>query len=510
MEDKKEMFDLNAEYSLKLKAKVLDLEAGKMIAVLNSKDALSLGVNPKEKVLIANESKKRHTIATLDISDNFIKKGEIGLFEDVVEELKVKKNSVLKITAVERPKSLEYIKKKLRGIRLSEEEIMAIVNDIKHKRLSDIELACFVSGVYVHDLNSLETVAMTKAMVSSGEPMELNRDVVLDKHSIGGTNGRVTMVVVPIVAAAGYCIPKTSSRAITSAAGTADAMEVLANVSLTNEEMEKIVNKVGGVIAWGGAVNMANVDDAIIQVEHPLSLDPPGQIVASVMSKKISAGANHLVIDIPVGEEVKVKTKERAEILAKRFKYVCKNFGIKSKILLTNGNKPVGQCFGAALEAKEALEVLEGKDKGDLYKKSVLIADEMLKLPGGKPEKASEYIEDGSALEKMKEIIEAQGKKISSSKKIKTAPYVYVYKGKEEGKIVGIGLRNCIKIARLAGAPGDKLAGLKLLVKIGEKIKKNKPLFEIHAQNKRKLRSAVSFAQKNKVIKFERMIIDRI
>jgi thymidine phosphorylase len=137
---------------------------------------------------------------------------------------------------------------------------------------------------------------------------------VVDKHSIGGIPGnRTTMIVAPIVAAHGLIMPKTSSRAITSPAGTADTMEVLAKVDLSEAEMRSVVERCGACIAWGGHVNLSPADDVIIAVERPLQIDTPEQMVASILSKKMAAGVTHLVLDIPFGPTAKIRSAAYAQ-----------------------------------------------------------------------------------------------------------------------------------------------------------------------------------------------------
>lgn len=479
----------------KLKVRILDIEAGKIICILNEKTAKELGLFPLDRIKITKKN-GREIHAPIDITDTIVKKEEAGLFRDTAKTMNLKNNSTITVAACDNPKSLYFIKKKIDDHRLSFDEINSIVKDINSNRLSEIEVAAFVTAVYINGFDIDETTFMTKAMIENGQRIDFGKKMVLDKHSVGGLNGRTTMIIVPIIASAGYLIPKTSSRTITSTAGTADAMEVLAPVSLSMRKIKTITKKTGGVIAWGGAINLAPADDKIIRIEHPLNIDPKDQIISSVMAKKAAVGSKVLVLDLPFGPEVKIKTKKQAKEIGKKFKEVGRRLGIKTGTIVTDGSRPVGNNFGPALEAKLALEVLEGKKFETLAKKSLLIAGKLLELAGdckkGKGyKKAKEILESGQALRKMQEIITAQGGKTLFSHDIKKARIIHTVKAAAGGKVKKINVKNCILVSRSAGAPADKKAGIMLLASHGQKVQKDTPLFEIHANNETKLALAL-------------------
>ncbi|MEK6958226.1 MAG: AMP phosphorylase [archaeon] len=503
-----------SSYSQMLKVKTIDILSGKLIVILNKIDAKELGLLPLDRVEITNPRNKKATNAVVDVTDSLTGEDEIGIFKDVQELLGVKDGAEVEVRPSGKPRSIEFIKAKLDGKPLNQEQLKCIIDDIASNRLSEVETTAFVSAIYMHGLDLEETVSMTKALIENGKKLEIADTLCVDKHSIGGTNGRATMIIVPIIAAAGYCIPKTSSRSITSASGTADAMEVLANVSLTLDEIRNVVKKTSGCIVWGGAVELAPADDKIIKIEYPLSLDPEGQVIASVMAKKASVGAKYVVIDLPIGPYVKIKSREKAELMALKFIEVGKKLGIRVEVVLTNGSEPSGRAFGPALEAKYALEILEGKFFDNLAQKSVELSGALLELVGDVPkgsgfEKALSILQSGKALEKMKEIIRAQGEKINSSKEIEFAQFKTQIISQDSGEIssINVGLLN--RIARMAGAPANKKAGVMLLVKNGEKVSNGQPLFEIYAENERKLYSAHNFAKNSPVIELQRIILEK-
>ena len=508
------MNNVNA-YSKDLSVQSFAIEAGKLIAVLNEPDAKELGLLPLERVLVTNPKNKRNTICVVDVSKKkLIENTHIGLFQDVTAGLNVKQGDKVNVAPVGKPKSLEFIKKKIEGKELTKEELKAIVSDIDKNMLSDIEASAFMTAVFINGYTLNETVNMTKALTENGLRVHIEKEPVVDKHSIGGINGRATMLIVPIVAAAGLYMPKTSSRSITSSAGTADSMEVLCNVNLTGDQIKNITEKVGGVICWGGALDLAPVDDKIIKIEHPLSLDPEGQVIASVMAKKSSVSAKFLVIDIPVGPGMKIKDKEKGKRIANNFISVGKLLGLKVESVLTDGVQPSGPAFGPALETKNAMEILEGKVYNNLAQKACELAGVLMEL-SGKVEKgkgfkeAKEILSSGKALAKMKEIIAAQGGKIDSSDKIKIDSLTEKFKAVEEGEISFIDVKRLIEATRIAGCPNDINAGLLLNIEVGQKIKSEDLLFTVYSSNKRKLDLAKKFLEEHEVLKFERVILEK-
>ncbi len=509
------MHDSKSAYSQIMRVKHFDIEAERMICIMNRVDAIELGLFPLDRAELKVIGGNKRVVTVVDVTQTMVKPNELGVFKDVKEELALKGKSRVRVTPVPQLDSLRYIKKKLDGQELTGSEIRQIVEDIGKNGLSEIEASAFVSGVYIHGYTLNETVAMAKALAENGKMLRITKRPVVDKHCVGGTNGRTTMIIVPIVAAAGCFIPKTSSRSITSAAGTADAMEVLANVSLPMDKIKRITERVGGVIVWGGALDLAPVDDQIIRIEHPFSLDPPGQVIASVMAKKASVGSKYVVIDLPVGPDVKIHTREKAEDMARKFIEVGKRLGMKVEVVLTDGTQPYGQAFGPLLEAKHVLQILEGEFFDQLAQKSCELAGSLLelsrKVKSGKGYAAAkEILQSGKALKKMKEIIKAQGGKCFSSSDLHELKLCANILSKESGRVDKINVRSCSTIARIAGAPGDKKAGLYLFVSEGDIIKQKQPLFRIFSENRRKLKLAVEYAKKARVVETERSVLERI
>lgn len=425
-------------------------------------------------------------LATLLISDDDALAGhdEIGLSEPAFHRFAEPIGTLVAITPAAPPDSLEAVRAKIRGRTLSEAEIGAIIDDLAHYRYSDMEIAAFLIGS-ASFITSDELLALTGAMAKAGTQLTWPDRIVVDKHCIGGIPGnRTSMVVVPIVAAHGLPIPKTSSRAITSPAGTADTMEVLARVNVGVEEMKSIVAACNGCLIWGGHVNLSPADDVLISVERPLSLDTREQMVASIMSKKIAAGSTHLLIDIPVGPTAKVTSSVEAMRLRKLFEFVADRFGRTVEVITTDGRQPIGNGIGPVLEANDVMAVLgnEPDAPSDLRDKSLRLAAHLLEydpsLRGGAGyARARDLLESGAALRQMQKIIEAQGPSGCSTE---LGPLSFDVTAAGDGVVSGIDCLRLNRLARTAGAPLDKGAGIRLFKKIGDRVERGEPLYRVY------------------------------
>ena len=498
-----------------LKVKPLEMETGRNIVVLHEEDVRELGLYAGDRVKLTMP--KTTLVAIIDVTSRMVQPGEVGTFAEVTKALGLKAGDTVSLAPAPNPRSLDFIRKKMAGQQLAEEEVYAVVDDIVAGNLSTIEMTAFITAQYICDMTMDEIVALTRRMADSGEKLELDISPVLDVHSIGGVPGnKYALVTVPIVAAAGLTVPKTSSRAITSPAGTADVMEVLAGVSLSLSEIKEIVQKVGAVLAWGGAVRLAPADDIIIGAERMLGIDPHCQLLASVMSKKLAVGADHVLVDIPTGPGVKAENLDKAREWAHDFMELGHRLGIQVETAITYGGQPVGYAIGPALEAKEALETLLGKGPGSLIEKATSLAGIMLEfggvaMNGAGKQMAVDILNSGKAYQKMREIIEAQGGNpnvkpedlpIGGKKEIVLAPH--------DGYITHIDNQRIMVIGRLTGAPRDKGAGLKIMLKKGHKVNKGEPLFEIYAEHEKKLEDALTMAKRCPPITVESMLLEKM
>lgn len=444
----------------------------------------------------------RQAYATLyQVDDDWLAAGEAGLSEAVWTRLNVTSGAPLSIRHAPPLESLSGVRRRIHGQRLSEVAYQEIVRDAAAGRYTDIHLAAFLTASSALPLDHDEIVALTRAMVDAGDRLSWPAGIVVDKHCVGGLPGnRTTPIVVAIAAACGLTMPKTSSRAITSPAGTADTMETLAPVDLDLAGMRRVVEQEGGCIAWGKAVNLSPADDVFIRVERVLDIDTEGQLIASVLSKKIAAGSTHVVIDIPVGATAKIRTDDAGEQLSRALQDVAAHFGLTTRCILSDGAQPVGRGIGPALEAHDVLAVLQN-DPGapeDLRHRACLLAGAALEIggvaaPGAGTGKAEDVLARGDAWAKFQAICRAQGGMrvpgIASQRRPLTAPH--------NGRVTHINNRKIARLAKLAGAPDVKVAGVRMFVRLGDEVQAGAPLLEVHADSPGDMAYAMDYAYRN-------------
>jgi len=450
--------------------------------------------------ILSDQASLRANLFIVD-DKNIVEPDELGLSPQAFRRLGLKEGAEVKIEPASPVLSLDYVRDKMRGKTLEPKQIDEIITDIAAHHYSEMEIAAFLVSS-AGFMTTAEVLSLTKSMANAGNILHWKNPIMVDKHCIGGIPGnRVSMIIVPIIAAYGLPIPKTSSRAITSPAGTADTMEVLAKVDLTVQQMQNVIEECNGCIVWGGHVNLSPADDILIAVERPLSIDTTEQMVASILSKKLAAGSTHLLIDIPVGPSAKIRDNNEALRLRKLFEYIGDQIGLHVDVITTDGSQPIGNGIGPVLEARDVMAVLRGDQSApnDLREKSLQLAGMLLeqdpKLRGGSGyAKAEQILSSGEALRTMNRIIDAQGRQ---EKTFTTSDLTYDVCSQSSGIVKEIDCFRMARIARLAGAPMDKGAGIDLFHKVGEKVKKGEPLYRIHARSESEYGFAVNFSGEN-------------
>jgi thymidine phosphorylase len=433
-----------------------------------------------------------HILATLNVVDDpaIVSCNELGLSEDAFAQLAIEDGHLASISQAEPPASISALRRKIAGERLNLDDFHAIIRDIAALRYSKIELTAFIVASQRDELDREEVYFLTDAMVASGRRLDWHESLVVDKHCIGGIPGnRTSMLIVPIVAAHGLLCPKTSSRAITSPAGTADTMEVLANVELPFAQLEDIVRQHRACLAWGGTAHLSPADDVLISVERPLGIDSAGQMVASILSKKISAGSTHLILDIPIGPTAKVRSMPEAQRLRRLFEYVARRLDLSLDVIITDGRQPIGNGIGPKLEARDVMRVLENDPRApdDLRQKSLRLAGRLIEchpdVRGGDGFAiARDILDSGRALAKMNMIIKAQGQHPFDHNDPQLGTLTLEVKATEAGVVTDIDNLQIARIARLAGAPKVISAGVDLLHKLGSVVSAGDMLYRVHAE----------------------------
>lgn len=275
-------------------------------------------------------------------------------------------------------------------------------------------------------------------------------------------------------------------------------METLAPVKLDLAQIRRVVERENGCVAWGGAVNLSPADDILIRVERPLGLDSDGQLVASVLSKKIAAGSTHALIDIPVGATAKVRSREAAEALGTRLVTVGHALGITLQTIITDGAQPIGHGIGPALEAFDVLAVLQNAADApaDLRERALLLAGRVLEMggkatPGSGMDMARSVLASGLAWRKFQAICEAQG----GMREPPRAPHTHVIVSRHRGRVAEIDNRHLARIAKLAGAPKAHAAGVVFHTPLGTAVEVGQPLMTIHAESPGELAYARTYAE---------------
>jgi thymidine phosphorylase len=487
---------------LKVKQVKYGLVAGVEIAFIHQDVAKQLSVHAGERVEIKCLHCGKKTVAVVDVGmGGLVKKDEIAISEEVAKEIGRHKNQKVEIQPSFKPISATYVTKKLKNHTLSYTEIYSIISDIIQNKLTDVEIAYFCAAVGLNDMNLNEVTALTKAMVNVGQQIKWKHRYVLDKHSCSGIAGnRTTPLVISIIGAAinhlklDAVIPKTSSRAITSAAGTADDIELLTNVEFSTKELKNIVEKTKACFVWNGILGLAPADDKIIQIERNIQLESHEQIAASILAKKIAMGATHVVMDIPYGKSAKF-SKKSAKSIANLIKKVSKKFRLKVKCMITNGNQPIGNGIGPVLEMRDVVSVLRRTENRplDLEKKALLLATELLRFlyPRGEAERiCMGMLDSGKAYEKFKEILKAQGgsdKEADISRKLTLGKFFYVLRADKKGIIRDIDNKKIAYLSKLLGCPADKSAGLYLHRHLGHEVREGDELLTLYAECEEKL-----------------------
>lgn len=442
----------------------------------------------------------RRIIATLSVvTAPLFAADEAGLSEAAWRALGGSDGDHIKVFHPAPMQSFSHVRAKIFGTPITSDGANEIMRDIVDGRYSDMEMAAFIAACAGNRMDMAETTSVTRAMINVGKRLQWSSHPVVDKHCVGGLPGnRTTLIVVPIIAACGLTIPKTSSRAITSPAGSADTMETLAPVDLDLAQIRRVVEREQGCIAWGGGVSLSPADDILIRVERPLGLDSDGQLVASVLSKKYAAGSTHVLIDIPVGPTAKIRSAETAESISERLVTVGSSLGITLRTIVTDGSQPIGRGVGPALEAFDVLAVLQNAADApvDLRARALMLAGQVIELggkaqPGKGIDMARAILASGVAWSKFQAICEAQGGMRTPPR----AAYTHVIASRHRGRVESVDNRRLARIAKLAGAPKAAAAGVTFHAPVGRMMEIGEPIITIHAESPGELAYARTYAE---------------
>lgn len=404
----------------------------------------------------------------------------------------------------------EIIDKKKRGLELNQTEIEYLINGYVNNEIPDYQISAWLMAVYFQGMTDRELLALTNCMTKSGEIVDLSSimGVKVDKHSTGGVGDKVTLVVAPIVAACGGKVAKMSGRGLGFTGGTIDKLEAIPGLktALAEEDFFNMVNEIG-LAVMGQSADIAPADKKLYALRDvTATVDSIPLIASSIMSKKLAAGSDKIVLDVTVGSGAFMKDKEHAVQLAEKMVAIGNGAGKKTVAILTNMDVPLGKMVGNNLEVVEAIETLKGRGPEDLIAVVVEIASTMLYLAqiGTKEEcmkKVKRVIADGSALEKLKLMVERQGgdgSYIENPDQFEKAIYQHEIIANNSGYIGKMNTEECGKAAVLLGAgrevkddPIDMTAGIQFNKKTGDVVKQGDIVAIAYSSSKEKLQQGV-------------------
>ncbi len=437
--------------------------------------------------------------AFLQVVDDarIVKPDELGLNSEAFDQINLPEGANVSLSLAPTAPSLASIKRKIAGNILSAGEYASIVNDIVSHRYSNMDIASFLvaSGSF---MTAPEVLALTEALIGDDVIRWDNEGIVVDCHCFGGVPGNKTdIIITAIVAAYGLPMPKTAAHSLTSCAGVADTFAVLSNVDIDEDKLKSLVKENRAAIADFNVLPIAEGSKIVSTVERHLGLLQLQHLAASILAIKLAAGVTHLVLDIPVGPNSRIKSTNEAMRLRKLVEYVGDMLSLEVDAVITDGSEPIGNGIGAVLEARDIMKVLRNKEDApqDLLEKSLFLAGRVLefdpKLRGGQGYAvAKEILTSGRALEALNKIIYSQGKAPQPQLGHLTRDIVAT----QSGVVESINNARINRIGVLAGASQYPGAGLDLLKKVGDPVEQGETLYRIHSVN------STDFAFANSVV----------
>ncbi len=452
------------------------------------------------------------------MSSSSIPKGKAVISPTIANDLGIKEGDTVEVEEIGLEHFSKIVRKKMAKKALEPYEIKEFMAAIDYGYVADPHIATFGTAVEINGMSIEETTTVAEAILEHSNKLKLKREPIVDKHSIGGIAGnRITPIMVPIIAAAGLTIPKVSTRAITSPAGTSDALETIMRVELTLEEVTEVIEKTNGCMVDGMKIGLGDVADKFLRVVKQVKIDPREMMIASILSKKKAAGSQYVLIDLPTGKGSKLPNREDARKLAYQFASIGNNLDLQIEAVISPGDTPIGTMIGPSLEMKEAMMILEGKNGAlNLRRKALSLAGIIFEMvnraePGTGMDMASEILDSGKALKKFREIVEAQGGDPEvSSDSIPNSDYSYTVFSESDDKIYALDSFNIGLIARAAGAPKDKYAGVVIHKSRGEIVHKGEPILTIHAHSESKITDALNMLHTSPPFTMEKMVLEHL
>lgn len=420
------------------------------------------------------------------VEDDVLALDEIGLNEDALKALNMSEGTEVHVSMAAPSLSAQSLRRKIAGEILTSSEYMDIIKDIASGRYSKMDIAAFLVAC-TSSMSATELVSFTEALVAQKVLHWDEKSMVVDQHCLGGVPANKTdLVILAIVSAYGLPIAKTCIRSLTSCAGVADTMGVLANVDYNTSKFQKLVRANNGAIVNYDVLEETKVNHLLHDVRSQLGINQNELVIASILAMMISSGVSHLVLDVPVGENARVHSTNEAIRIRKQVEYIGDMLGLSIDVVITDGSEPIGNGIGAVLEARDVMKILRNKEDApiDLKEKSLFLAGRVLEfdpqLRGGQGYAvAKEILENGRALEAFQRIVNAQGvhevPALGQYVREVVAPY--------DGIVSAVNNTIINKIGVYAGATQCLGSGVDLNKKIGDKVKAGDVLYTIYSCN---------------------------
>ena len=465
------------------------------IVMINREQADEYGIKDDDKISLIR--KNEEFVVDVSLTDSYVQANEIWVTKDFLDEYPVMEWDTVLVSFVKNnPLSMQAIRKKMLWKKINEEEIDAIIEDIKDNKIQDLVLAYYVSTSFFYKSDIHELAYTTKATAYTWDMYRFPW-IVAWKYCIWWVSGNeTTIIVVPILASLWITVPKTFSKAITSPAATGECVNVLMDIEFEKQEVIRLTDKVWACLVWNEKLNLAPVNDRIIKVSSPLGMEPYARMISSIMAKNYAMWINHCLIDIPMWPTAKVATMKDAKRVAKRFKEIWEYLWIKMDVQITDGNQPVGRWIWACLQTREALRILQQYKirSEDLENKAIFLASKILVLCGAANSMSNAkklvkaQLENWEAWKKMQEIIKAQNWEPNiKSEDIQLGKFSHDVIADKDCIITKVDMKHLNTMVRWLWAPKEYQAWIYLHKKLWDKIKKWELIYTMYSPSANKL-----------------------
>ena len=465
------------------------------IVMINREQADEYWIKDNDKISLIR--KNEEFIVDVSLTDSYVQANEIWVTKDFMDEYPVMEWDTVLVSFVKNnPLSMQAIRKKMLWKKITDEEIDAIIEDIKDNKIHELVLAYYVSTSFFYKSDAHELAYTTKATAYTWD-MYRFPGIVAGKYCIWWVPGNeTTMIVIPILASLWITLPKTFSKAITSPAATWECVNVLMDIEFDKSEVIRLTDKVWACLVWNEKLNLAPVNDRIIKVSSPLWMEPYARMISSIMAKNYAMGINHCLIDIPMWPTAKVATMKDAKRVAKRFREIWEYLWIKMDVEITDGSQPIWRWIWACLQAREALRILQQyKTRSeDLEKKAIFLAARILVLcwvansMGNAEKLVKTQLENWEAWKKMQEIIKAQNWEPNiKSEDIQLGKFSHDVVADKDCIITHVDMKHLNTMVRWLWAPKEYQAWIYLHKKLWDKVKKWEVIYTMYSPSANKL-----------------------